>query len=168
MPERSRSRWNYIFILLFQPLSFNFKSDLKLFCLSIDNVIQISNAIHCAVALYLFQIMTSSLVKGTIEESRLSNCWAFAERAVTTDGRYMFPTELVQGRFRPTMETLSGQRFHSHLSQPASFFFFLPNVTNTSKNSHRLTCRAQLQLQTSIRQISSSLFFFFYVMLLFA
>lgn len=25
----------------------------------------------------------------------------FAERAVTTDGRYMFPVELVQGRFRP-------------------------------------------------------------------
>lgn len=29
----------------------------------------------------------------------------FAERAVTTDGRYMFPAELVQGRLRPARKT---------------------------------------------------------------
>lgn len=31
----------------------------------------------------------------------------FAERAVTTDGRYMFPAELVQGRFRQRKPLLS-------------------------------------------------------------
>lgn len=91
---------------------------------------------HNTHALTVYQPETSDWP--TVRHPFEGELLVFAERAVTTDGRYMFPAELVQGRFRPAWKKKRRKkkgRLHVLLCLLVLCIVCCINVNTSVKNS---------------------------------